>query len=71
MLRKQKRQITVEETSNIIQFDGMGYPLMLCIMTDGSQQWIDVGEEFAEEGILKGRFKVLEWRKRVDNDKIY
>lgn len=30
--------------SNVIQFDSMGYPLRLCIFTDGKQRWVDTYE---------------------------
>lgn len=30
--------------SNVIQFDSMGYPLRLCIFTDGEQRWVDTYE---------------------------
>ena len=52
----------VKETSNVVQFDDMGYPLLLCIMSDGSQQWIDVSEKWAREKIKNDELKVLEWR---------
>lgn len=45
----------VKEYSNIIQFDDMGYPLRLCIMSDGDQRWVDTYEE--EEDL------VLTWNK--------
>lgn len=38
---KRKKEIThVIERSNVIQFDEMGYPLRLCIMSDGKQRQI-------------------------------
>ena len=27
--------------SNIVQYDVMGYPLRLCVMSDGEQIWLD------------------------------
>ena len=41
--------------SNVIQFDSMGYPLRLCIFTDGEQRWVD---SYEREGDV-----VLEWEK--------
>lgn len=35
----------VTEYSNIIQFDDMGYPLRLCIMSDSNQMWVDTYEK--------------------------
>lgn len=40
---KEERIKTVER-SNVIQYDDMGYPLRLCIMSDGKQAWIDTNE---------------------------
>lgn len=51
------------ETSNIVQLDDMGYPLMLCIVQcekceKTEQQWIDVSKKvLADEDI-----KVLRWK---------
>ena len=53
--------VVITKRSNIIQFDDMGYPLQLCIMSDGSQRWFDVSEEYAKNGLESGSFKVLEW----------
>lgn len=66
MFKRNKKQITVEETSNIIQFDDMGYPLLLCIMSNGDYRWIDVDEKWAEDGVLKGTLEILEWNRRAD-----
>lgn len=41
--------------SNVIQLDSMGYPLRLCIFTDGKQRWVD---SYEREGDV-----VLEWEK--------
>ena len=68
MFKRKKKLITVEETSNIIQLDEMGYPLLLCIMSNGEYQWIDVDEKWAEDGILSGKLKILEWNRRAGND---
>lgn len=54
---KRKKEIThVVERSNVIQFDEMGYPLRLCIMSDGKQRWIDTYER---EGDV-----ALKWEKQ-------
>ncbi|ETU62902.1 hypothetical protein [Enterococcus faecalis] len=54
---KRKKEIThAVERSNVIQFDEMGYPLRLCIMSDGKQCWIDTYE-------AKGDV-VLKWEKQ-------
>lgn len=57
------KPVTIVERSNIIQSDDMGYPLQLCIMSDGSQQWFDVDLEWAKKGLEDGSLKLLEWRK--------
>lgn len=46
---------TIVESSNVIQFDVMGYPLRLCIFSDGKQKWIDTYER---EGDV-----ILKWEK--------
>ena len=56
-------------TSNVVQFDSMGYPLRLCIakcdcgMTD--QEWIDIPESSVTDKDV-----VLEWEKIEDENKI-
>ena len=35
----------IVKRSNVIQFDEMGYPLRLCIMSDRDQAWIDTQEQ--------------------------
>lgn len=47
--------------SNVIQFDSMGYPLRLCIFTDGEQRWVDTYERDGDV--------VLEWESSVSNQK--
>jgi len=42
--KKKENKIKIEERSNIIQYDDMGYPLRLCIMSDNTQAWIDTHE---------------------------
>ena len=42
--KKKSKKVTIVERSNIIQYDNMGYPLRLCIMSDGTQAWIDTNE---------------------------
>lgn len=61
--KKKKRQDNNKLiTSNIIQFDDMGYPLMLCI-SGNDQIWVDMSKEYAEKGLKSGKFHVLEWEK--------
>ena len=60
---KKSKTPHVTETSNIIQLDDMGYPLMLCIMSDGDQRWIDVSEEFADKGVKNGSLHIIKWHK--------
>lgn len=38
---KKSKPLEVVKRSNVIQYDSMGYPLRLVIMSDGSQMWID------------------------------
>ena len=40
-LFKRKKLWTVTQVSNIVQYDSMGYPLVLCICSDGEQRWVD------------------------------
>lgn len=61
----------VTETSNAIQQDIMGYPLMLCVCeckkcgkTD--QQWIDVGISYLDK-VKRGDCFLLEWNRRADD----
>ena len=56
--------IQITERSNIVQIDDMGYPLVLCIMSDNSQRWVDVDLEWARGEIENGNLKVLEWEKK-------
>lgn len=42
--KKKSKKAKIVEQSNIIQYDDMGYPLRLCIMSDGTQAWIDTNE---------------------------
>ena len=44
VLEKEEESIKVVERSNVIQYDDMGYPLKLCIMSDGKQAWRDTYE---------------------------
>lgn len=59
----------IVETSNIIQLDGMGYPLMLMIRKCkkcgiGEQVWRDVGVWVLDDK----RFKILQWEKVGEED---
>lgn len=51
----QKKKYKIVEYSNVIQFDGMGYPLRLVIDSKGKQLWIDTTER---DGDI-----VLKWEK--------
>ena len=44
MAKKKSKKVKIVERSNVIQYDVMGYPLRLCIMSDGTQAWIDTSE---------------------------
>lgn len=57
MFWKKKDIPRISIRSNVIQFDDMGYPLRLCIFTDGDQHWVDSYER-------KGDI-VLEWDNEV------
>ncbi len=61
--KKKQNTFPVKERSNIIQFDNLGYLLILCIMADGSQRWIDVNEEWVSQEIDKGNLHIIEWVK--------
>lgn len=63
LIFNKNKQVTVVEKSNIIQLDDMGYPLLLCIMSDGDQRWIDVSCEWAEREYDNGNLHILEWSK--------
>ena len=54
--KNNKRKI--EEKSNVIQYDQMGYPLRLVIMSSGEQIWIDAHERDGDV--------VLEWSRQED-----
>ena len=57
----------VTRISNILQQDGMGYPLRLCIVEcskcgKSDQKWIDVAEKFLDE-LETGKSHLLIWKK--------
>ena len=54
---KKEERAEIVERSNIIQYDDMGYPLRLCIMSDGKQAWIDTNER---DGDIVLRWEELE-----------
>lgn len=54
----QKKKYKIVEYSNVIQFDGMGYPLRLVIDSKGKQLWIDTTERDGDV--------VLEWKNTND-----
>ena len=54
--KKKNDQIRhITHRSNVIQFDNMGYPLRLVIMSDNEQIWLDTYEEDGDV--------VLKWNK--------
>lgn len=53
--RSKNQTRTIVERSNVIQFDEMGYPLRLVIMSDGNQIWLDTTERDGDV--------VLKWAK--------
>lgn len=53
LFQPKEKIIRVVHRSNIIQFDCMGYPLRLCIMSDNSQLWVDTIEQEND--------KILRW----------
>ena len=55
------------ETSNMIQLDDMGYPLMLVIQTctkcgKTQQVWLDVSEKVLDES-NRDKYMIVEWKK--------
>ena len=55
----------IEKRSNVLQLDGMGYPLRLCICKCSKcekydQQWIDVSEDELDE-LKNGKSVLLKW----------
>lgn len=59
--KKKSKKVKIVERSNVIQFDVMGYPLRLCIMSDGTRIWIDTNER---EGDV-----ALEWTELEERDR--
>lgn len=55
--KKKSKKVKIVERSNVIQFDDMGYPLRLCIMSDGKQEWLDTNER---EGDVTLKWEELE-----------
>lgn len=51
---KVKPLFKITDRSNVIQYDGMGYPLRLVILDDKEQIWLD---SYEEEGDV-----VLKWK---------
>ena len=45
MFFKKKDIPRIKIRSNVIQFDEMGYPLRLCIFSDGEHRWVDTYEK--------------------------
>ena len=59
--KKKENKMKIVERSNVIQYDDMGYPLRLCIMSDNTQAWRDTYER---EGDI-----VLRWEELEENGK--
>lgn len=60
-----KHDWTLLKTSNVLQMDGMGYPLRLCMFRctrcgETSQQWVDVNEKEVAK-LATGEAVMLEW----------
>ena len=55
--KKKEERVKIVERSNVIQYDDMGYPLRLCIMSDGKQAWRDTNER---DGDIVLRWEGLE-----------
>lgn len=41
LFKRKNKNWAVLKVSNIVQYDSMGYPRVLCICSDGEQRWID------------------------------
>lgn len=54
---RSKNKFVITEQSNVIQYDDMGYPLRLCIGSDGKQHWRDTNER---EGDVVLKWEELE-----------
>lgn len=69
MYKKYKKCIhtmKIIQKSNVLQQDGMGYPLRLCIVEctkcgKSEQMWMDVSEDELKE-LKTGESVLLEWR---------
>lgn len=48
MFKLNKKPYTIKETSNVIQYDEMGYPLRLMIDSNGEQVWVDTIEHVGD-----------------------
>ena len=64
---KCKHDFQITDTSNIIQLDSMGYPLMLCIRRctkcgASDQSWIDVPESIFNK-VNSGEIHICKWKK--------
>ena len=58
-----KHDYHISETSNILQLDDMGYPLMLCISKcqkcgKTKQIWVDVPKSILDDS----NYKILKWK---------
>ena len=64
--KKCKHEFVISQRSNVLQLDGMGYPLRLCIVKcehcgHSDQWWIDVPVEEYKE-VETGESVLLKWR---------
>ena len=65
-IRKCRHKWFIEQRSNALQLDDMGYPLRLCIVRcskcgKSDQQWIDVDRDLIEE-LNMGESFLLRWK---------
>lgn len=65
LFKRKESTSTIIERSNVIQYDEMGYPLRLCIFSDGYQRWVDTYEE--DTDIVLKQYKVYE---KIDSESI-
>lgn len=56
----EKDILRVKIRSNVIQYDEMGYPLRLCIFSNGEQRWVDTYEQDGDV--------VLKWKENKHNE---
>ena len=59
-------KMKITETSNVIQFDDLGYPLMLCITKcpicgRSKQEWYDISAQYYTK--MKDELVECKWKK--------